>query len=179
VFVVPGSVQPSVGIVPSTVGGQAPLDVTFTNTSVGANSYFWNLGNGVNAITPAAATTYTTAGVYTVTLMAYNSGCIATDTVLILVNDATTIAVPNIFSPNGDNINDEFYILTTGMKTLTCDIFNRWGQKVYTLGTPTQKWDGKLDNGNEASEGTYYYVLEAQGYDGKSYSYKGPITLVK
>jgi gliding motility-associated-like protein len=179
VFVVPGTIQPIAGIAPSTLGGQAPLNVSFANTSVGASSYYWNLGNGTNVTTTTAATTYTMSGTYTVTLIAYNAGCLDVDTVLILVNDATTIAVPNIFSPNGDNINDEFYIVTTGMQTLRCDIFNRWGQKVYTLSTPTQKWDGKLDNGNEATEGTYFYVLEALGYDGKTYSYKGPITLVK
>jgi gliding motility-associated-like protein len=179
IVVVPGSVQPQAGIVPSTLAGQAPLSVDFGNASVGATSYLWNFGNGSTATTQTATSTYTSAGVYTVTLLAYNAGCSAMDTVTILVNDATSIVIPNVFSPNGDGINDDFFIVTTGMQTLHCDIFNRWGQKVYMLSSPAQKWDGTLDNGHAASEGTYYYVLEALGYDGKTYSYKGPITLVK
>ena len=65
------------------------------------------------------------------------------------------------------------------MKSLTCDIFNRWGQKVYGLTGPNQWWDGKLNNEHDATEGTYYYMLTAEGNDGKKYTYQGSLTLVK
>ena len=101
------------------------------------------------------------------------------DTAYVIVDVATTIVIPNIFSPNGDGINDNFCIISTGLRTLNCDIFNRWGSKMYTIMAPQQVWDGKTPSGASASEGTYYYILSALGYDGKTYSYQGPLTLVK
>jgi gliding motility-associated-like protein len=103
----------------------------------------------------------------------------AMDTAVIIVTDATSIIIPNIFSPNGDGINDEFIITTTGMNSLHCDIFNRWGQLVFTLTSFNQSWDGKMSNGNQATEGTYFFMLKAVGTDGKNYDRQGTITLVK
>ena len=87
--------------------------------------------------------------------------------------------MPNVFSPNGDGVTDDFFINCSGITKLTCDIFNRWGQKVKTLSGPTDKWDGKLDNGNAASEGTYFYVVVASSYDNKEHNSQGSITIVK
>jgi flagellar hook assembly protein FlgD len=50
---------------------------------------------------------------------------------------------------------------------------------VYTLGSVNQSWDGKMNNGNQATEGTYYFILKAVGADGKNYDRQGTITLVK
>ncbi len=165
---------------PSANTGQAPLNVVFTNTSIGAANYVWTFDNSTatsSASNPVYS--YTTNGTYTVTLIASNGLCIDTAYAVITVDIPTTIIIPNIFSPNGDGLNDEFIITCTGMKTLNCDIFNRWGQLVYTLTGPNQNWDGKLNNGNQATEGTYYYMLNAVGIDGKTYTYQGPLTLVK
>ena len=54
--------------------GCAPLFVNFTNTSTGANSYNWNLGNGSNASTANPSAIYLNPGSYTVTLIATNTG---------------------------------------------------------------------------------------------------------
>ena len=112
-------------------------------------------------------------------MLASNGNCFDTDTAYVIVDVATSIIIPNVFSPNGDNLNDNFFINTTGMKTLNCDIFNRWGTKMYTISAPNMIWDGKTPGGESASEGTYFYILTATGYDGKTYNYQGPLTLVK
>ena len=164
---------------PSLNGGQAPLAVVFTNTSTGASNYNWSLGDNNTSTAVNPAYTYTNSGTYTITLIATNGNCIDTAFTVITIDVATSIVIPNIFSPNGDGLNDEFIITCTGMKTLNCDIFNRWGQLVYTLTAPNQNWDGKLNNGNMATEGTYYFMLNAVGVDKKTYTYQGPITLVK
>jgi gliding motility-associated-like protein len=160
------------------LSGSAPLLVDFTNTSnnpVGT-SYNWNFGDLNNATTINASNTYTLTGNYTVTLTATDaaSSCTATSTINIEVLENSYISVPNVFTPNGDNANDVFKIETRGIKDLTCEIFNRWGLKIYTLIATKDSWDGL----NE-SAGTYFYILKAQGYDGKEYKQQGFISLFK
>lgn len=179
VFTVPSTPGVVAAITPTTASGNVPFTVTFNNNSTGASNYQWNFGNGTSTNTQNATITYTNIGTYTVTMIASNGGCLDTVTAVIVVDVESWINIPNIFSPNGDGINDEFLIFSNGIRDLNCDIFNRWGEKVYTLYSPKQMWDGKMFNGSQASEGTYYYILKAKGYDGKEYDKQGPLTLVK
>jgi len=179
-FTIPATGTVSAAITPPLSQGTATLDVTFTNNSVGATLYNWSFGNGITSTQQTPGTiSYDIPGTYTVVMIAGNGTCSDTAYALVIVDIPTLIIIPNIFSPNGDGINDEFFIVTSGMRTLNCDIFNRWGQLVYTLLGPNHKWDGIMNNGNRASEGTYYYILTATGFDGKTYDAKGPLTLVK
>ena len=73
------------------ISGCAPLVVHFTNTSTGATSYNWNLGNGVITAMTNASTSYLTAGTYTVTLTAYNGSSSNTHTVIITVYPTPTV----------------------------------------------------------------------------------------
>ncbi len=71
--------------------GCAPLVVHFTNTSTGATSYSWNLGNGATPIIANPSTSYTTPGTYTVTLTAYSGGSSSTHTITITVYPVPTV----------------------------------------------------------------------------------------
>ena len=112
-------------------------------------------------------------------LVATHGGCSDTARKTITVDAAEVLIVPNIFTPNGDGINDQFFIISSGMSTLACDIYNRWGQLVYCIKSINQTWDGIMNNGNHASEGTYFYILQAKGYDGKEYKKDGALTLLR
>jgi gliding motility-associated-like protein len=57
-------------------------------------------------------------------------------------------------------------------------IFNRWGTLIYVLKDPAEKWFGKNLNGEQCTNGTYFYVLTAEGADQK-YNLSGNITLLK
>lgn len=166
---------------PSTNSGQATLNVNFTNNSVNGVNFNWNFGNGAlsTSTNSVVAASYTNGGDYIVTLIATAGTCtsIATDT--IRVEQPIKIEFPNVFSPNGDNINEDFSFIVSGITELTCEIFNRWGQKVITMTGPTSKWGGQLDNGNAASEGTYFYTVIAKSYDGKMHNKQGTVTLVR
>lgn len=69
--------------------------------------------------------------------------------------------IPNIFSPNGSGLNDNFKIeiLNSEITDFNCTIYNRWGNKIRNIEFPLLFWNGKDDNGDEVPEGVYYYFL--------------------
>jgi gliding motility-associated-like protein len=160
--------------------------VVFTNGSTGnpagaTLSYVWYFGdNSATSTATNPSHVYNAIGTYSVILVASNNGnCPDTARATVVADVATTLIIPNIFSPNGDGINDQFFINNTGMSSLTCTIFNRWGQLLFTITEPNQAWDGRTPNGDKAPDGTYMYILQAQGMDGKSYKQEGTLTLVR
>jgi gliding motility-associated-like protein len=178
-FIVPGTPSVTASFVATPTTGIAPLNVSFTNGSVGASSYSWNFGNGTGSSAQNPSATYATGGTYVITLTASNGSCASTYTMTLFVDQAISLTVPNVFTPNGDNINDEFGFVASGITELSCDIYNRWGQKVKTLTSATDKWDGKLDNGNAAADGTYYYMVIAKSFDGKPHNSEGYLTIMR
>ena len=168
---------------PNPPTGSIPLNVVFTNTSNAptGSTYVWTFGDGSpDSLGLNTSHTYTAIGTYTATLVIQNGSCLSnTATATIVANIPTTLIIPNIFSPNGDGKNDDFFIVNTGMSSLNCQIFSRWGQLLSTLTAPDQSWDGNAPNGDKAPEGTYMYILEAQGLDGKVYSQQGTLMLVR
>lgn len=161
--------------------GMYPLDVQFVNNSVGAiTTYFWDLGNGFTSPDFEPTTIYDTGGVYTVMLVVENAiGCSDTSYVTVNVVGESIIIFPNIFSPNGDGINDQYKVTAKFIDTFQMDIFNRWGMKVAEIKYVEGSWDGRTTAGNEATEGTYYYVGSAKGYDGQEIILKGNFSLVR
>ncbi|NQX91898.1 MAG: gliding motility-associated C-terminal domain-containing protein [Flavobacteriales bacterium] len=87
------------------------------------------------------------------------------DSVSFFLQDCLTIEVPDAFSPNGDNINDEFFIPNLfKYPNNTFKVFNRWGAQVYEAAPYNNDWDGTSQNnatiGQELPVSTYYYILE-------------------
>ncbi len=161
--------------------GVLPLNVNMNNSSTGATNYIWDFDNGLNSTLTNPSTSYGQVGQYTVTLIAYNNNpaCADTATVTVIVYDEVTLAIPNVFTPNGDGINDIFYVSSNGVTEIAGTIFNRWGKKIFEWkGSPstTLGWDGKI-NGNNAEDGAYY-IIDAKGADGKDYNEKGYLQLI-
>ncbi|MGL5890791.1 MAG: LamG-like jellyroll fold domain-containing protein [Bacteroidia bacterium] len=88
--------------------------------------------------------------------------------------------IPNVFSPNGDGRNDQFFIqgLTTCLQTYTIAIYDRWGAKVFESSDPLAKWDG-IYKDKALSEGVYVYTLSATFSTGKTVNKSGNITLMR
>jgi gliding motility-associated-like protein/uncharacterized repeat protein (TIGR01451 family) len=87
----------------------------------------------------------------------------------------TDITVPNIFTPNGDGVNDRFEIKNLSLyKENELSIINRWGNSVYEKKDYMNTWDGfGLD------EGTYFYVLKVKNATGSWKVFKGYVTLLR
>ncbi len=76
-----------------------------------------------------------------------------------------TVKVPNVFTPNGDGVNDlfrpEYNILS--FDTYQLQVFNRAGTLIFYSDRPGMGWDGRTVSGVIAPEGSYFYVLEYAG----------------
>jgi len=100
----------------------------------------------------------------------------------IFVDDASKLEIPNIFSPNGDGVNDFFQVKAQTLRTFSGVILNRWGRTVYTWENWQEYeagWNGVLSGGTKASPGVYYYVITAEGLDGTPYDEHGALHLVR
>lgn len=162
---------PVAGFIPSVTAGEVPLAVVFQNTSVNATNYSWDFGNGQTntAAGPNVSTTYNLSGNYEVTLIASNGVCTDTAKAIIVVTTSDIlIHVPNVFTPNDDNVNDVFYIGTTNAKTVEVAIFNRWGNVMTRLEKPTDIWDG-----GDSPTGVYFYKYTITDFADKIYEGQG------
>jgi len=148
----------------------------FTNTSQNASSYTWQFGDGITSATTSPTHQFALPGNYEVTLIAASSvGCVDTFSLkyYTIIPDNVLI-IPNAFSPNGDGINDKWEI--DGLKAYpacTVDIFNRWGQSVYSSTGYQYPWDGKY-SGKPVPVATYYYVIKTA-----LKSYNGWVVLIR
>ena len=164
----------------SPITGQTPLTVNFTNNSINATNYLWDFGtidtstqvNPVYSVVPT--------GTFTICLIAYNAfACADTACSDVEVDLNSLFIIPNVFTPNDDNINDLFQVNGVGLKTLNAEIFNRWGEKIAEWHTIDGGWDGRTASGIAAGSGTYFYIIDASGKDGKKYFEKGTFLLIR
>ena len=158
--------------------GIAPLTVNFTNTSVGATSYSWNFGDSQTSTQTNPVNVFTT-GTYTVLLTATSGTCTATATVQVVVEDGLTLEIPNVFTPNNDGTNDLFTIKSTGVKEISLQIFNRWGEKLYEFAGAKAAWDGLNTQGIKVPDATYFYFVKARGFDDKEIEKHGTVNLFR
>lgn len=99
-------------------------------------------------------------------------------------NAADNIYIPNVFSPNDDQINDVFTLSVSPDVLLTSlegSIYDRWGNLVYSSTAIPFVWDGRFD-GEVMMPGVYVYRLKAKytvGGDEKERLFTGDLTLVK
>ena len=73
------------------------------------------------------------------------------------------LKIPNVFTPNGDQVNDLFQVETDGTTVYEFSVFTRTGTRVYYSRSPRINWDGNSLEGDELKEGIYYYVIEEVG----------------
>lgn len=90
---------------------------------------------------------------------------------LIFFNSLSLVAqdsihVPNIFTPNNDNVNEFFFVRTKGYEELVCTIFNRYGETIYRYYGLNGNWDGFTHAGVKVPNGTYFVLVEAKKEDG-------------
>ena len=150
----------------------APLIVTFRANALNADYYQWNIYRGSDRILQRNEAqhqyTFTEPGNYRAVVGMSNSHGCQLDSVEFLISvSESMLTVPNVFTPNGDGMNDEFRVVYRSIKEFHGWVYNRWGHKVYEWTDPSKGWDGTI-GGKPAAEGAYYYVIRALGTDAES-----------
>ncbi len=123
------------------------------------------------------------ASLYTITVVDSN-GCKATDKILILVKKERPVFIPNTFSPNGDGLNDVFYINARDgfiEEILYFQVYDRWGNKIFEKekfqpNDPAYGWDGSYRN-KKVNSAVFVYWALIKFKDGESFLYKGDVTV--
>lgn len=87
--------------------------------------------------------------------------------------------IPNAFSPNADGKNEGWGAHTAFVESMDLQLFNRWGQLIFTAKNPSDKWDGKY-NGDEVPQGVYFYKVEFKGFNERDRIEKtGSVTVIR
>lgn len=87
--------------------------------------------------------------------------------------------IPNVFTPNGDNINDLFFPNDIKAGCYTITILNRWGNIMFQGDKEGWCWDGNSQNGKRVCEGVYFYIIEVEDNFGVKRTYHGHLTVNK
>jgi gliding motility-associated-like protein len=151
---------------------------TYTgNTPV--NNYFWRFGDGNSSTQMSPMHIYKLANTYQVWLKVTNANqCSDSITKNLLVDDIEQVFVPNVFTPNGDGINEEFKISLIGVNQYHIYIYNRWGSMVFESNNIDVSWDGK-DHGVVCPEGVYVYVISFISLNGTEKFLHGTVTVLR
>ena len=156
------------------------LPVSFQNLTSNGFVYEWFFGDGSysNDIHPSHV--YDEPGVYPVTLVAEDSkGCIDSITLFIEIFKEYYVYVPNAFIPDGDRLNEVFSASLVGVQEIEIEIFNRWGQLIFTSTDLNFEWDGTY-RGHKVQTGTYVWKMKVlpEGKIDKEL-YTGHVSLLK
>lgn len=143
--------------------------------------YLWTPSDGLDdpnkarpVATPLQTTTYILSVVDEYVQQTY-------DTVTIYVDSTCggfPVFISNVFSPNGDGVNDIVYVRSNSISEMIFCIYNRWGNLLFQTSDINAGWDGRNDE-KECPAGVYFYSVEIVFKNGESSVRKGSITLLR
>jgi gliding motility-associated-like protein len=157
------------------------IDDTIIMHASGADRYLWREQEVV--IAEVADLSYRIAHFRTELILVglSDNGCSDTTNILLPAESCCRIFLSNAFTPNGDGRNDRFGAVTktaSYIRNYRLDIYNRWGQLVFSAFDPTDQWDGYF-KGSASETGTYFYHVQGQCLEGASFRQKGELMLVR
>ena len=161
--------------------GEAPLEVLFSDKSVRASKYTWEFGDdSLSTLKDPLPHIYYRPGEYSVKLT-IESDQLCVDSLRFdkIVVEPSELQIPNVFTPDGDGLNDYFIVESKSLRKLSVEIFSRSGMKVYNFAGEGQQlsewrgWDGTVNNSSsKATPGVYFFIIHALGWDDVVYDSK-------
>lgn len=157
--------------------------VHLQNHSEGGDTYVWFLPwGGVANVYEPSSMSFADTGTYWVTHVAITEyGCTDTITKPIVVKEGITVYIPNSFTPNGNDINDNFRIVGNGIQECALRIYNRWGEEIARIIGPDAMyigWDG-TSRGKPVKQDTYVYLVNIIDVLGKEHTFRGRVTVIR
>jgi len=117
-----------------------------------------------------------------VTVIDPETGCEVQERVQIVVQNpqcnSNAVFFPNLFTPNGDGMNDKLFLRGTFVDEVFFTIYDRWGEKVFESNSIDEGWDGTY-KGKELSNDVYGYYLRVVCFNGQEYFRQGNVTLLR
>lgn len=159
--------------------------ITFTDITKNATiqNWFWDFySNGKDtSIKQNPTYSFPQIGNYFVYLKVKSDhGCVDSITKKLTVVEDVTFFVPNSFTPNGDGSNEMFMPKAVGVKKYQMDIFDRWGQLLFSTNDLEKGWDGRSKKGGDIlPQDVYVYKISVTQNTGKPKQYVGHVTLIK
>lgn len=155
----------------------------FLDQSNRGDFFDWNFGDGNTSDEQDPEHTFTELGNFNVSLTVTDSfGCSNTVNCLVRVKDDLRLFVPTAFTPDNDDINEEFFATIVGHRegSFNMKIYDRWGKLMFEGNDPSEKWNGRsLNVGEKAPNGIYTVVISYQNYANATDFYRGRLTLVR
>ncbi|MES2588261.1 MAG: gliding motility-associated C-terminal domain-containing protein [Bacteroidota bacterium] len=141
------------------------------------NTYLWSTNDTTQQISVSEA------GLYFVEITEPILSCKNYDTLTVISFCKTDLICPNIFTPNGDLLNDYYEVTFTNdftwIKDFQFRVFNRWNELVYSVENQTVKWDGTF-NEKELTNGVYFYIFTYKdAFSDEEFKGNGNIQLVR
>lgn len=145
-------------------GTSSNSSAVFENTSEGFSDSYWELFDLGTFFTNTLYIDFgEDANTYTVCLIVENEfECADSTCVNFEVWEDVNLFIPNVITPNGDGINDLFYVVGSGLEISEFEllIFNRWGELIFESNSIASKWDGRNRTGTHyVSDGVYLYIV--------------------
>ena len=161
-------------------------NVSFNNHSLLGNAYEWSFENGSVAASgeknPTVKFPEGISGNYEVTLVAITEhGCMDTITKIIDIQPEVILYVPNTFTPDGDEFNQNWNIHIEGIDIyhFELDVYDRWGEKIWESRDPSAAWDGTF-NGKLVQSGTYtWHIYAKDRLNDNRYTWSGNVNVLR
>jgi gliding motility-associated-like protein len=172
--------DPVINISPSGVTEIEPGDSIQLSAS-GATSYSWTpIGSLSCSNCPSPLAYPTTTTTYTVTGTDENGCAASTQTMISVQIQCDEFFVPTVFSPNGEGpeANDQLCIFGNCISEVRYEVYNRWGEAVFSTTDQSKCWDGTY-KGEPLQTGIYMYRLYAKLFDGTIVEQSGNLTILK
>lgn len=153
--------------------------IAFSDTSSLATHCALRISDGTYVDNCNYMHTFNDTGYFNVTQIVRNEfNCIDSISLTVYIYPEYRLFIPNAFSPNGDGLNDFFLPSNLGIKEYEFEIFDRWGESIFSTNGTEVAWDGTF-KGNKSPQGVYVYLLKVVDIKGKSHRYNGKVTLIR
>ena len=155
-------------------------DIQFNALNTDADSFLWLFGDGIDGKGIKQTHTYQTDGTFSPRLISTNKyGCKDTAQGEVIILPQLQVYFPNVFTPDGDSLNETWMPVGIGISRINITIYDRWGGHVFKSESLTKGWNGNiLDSNDLALPGVYPYIVNFWDFNNKKFIKTGTIHLL-